>query len=62
MKREPIDEAGVSRNAINSAYEKHNVVHLDSGRVGSWWLREQHPFFQHRYRQHDDDRHDTGGR
>ena len=61
MSREPIDEAGVSRSAIQSAYEKHNVVHLDSGRVGSRWLCQCHPIFQHRYRQHDD-RHDTRSR
>jgi hypothetical protein len=40
MIREPIGVSGVSRSATQSAYEKHNVVHLTIGWVGSQWLQQ----------------------
>ena len=40
--------SGVSRNATQSAYEKHNVVHLNRGGVGPQWLQQLHEIFCHR--------------
>ena len=40
--------SGVSRNATQSAYEKHNVVRLNLGGVGPQWLQQLHEIFLHR--------------
>jgi hypothetical protein len=48
MRREPTQKRGVSRSATQSAYEKHNVVHLNRGGVGPQWLQQLHEIFCHR--------------
>ena len=54
MRREPTGMSGVSRSATQSAYEKHNVVHLNLGGVGPQWLQQLHEIFRHRPHNLDD--------